>query len=241
MDANSPEDAKALANEANARLQEAYEEVLPQWKILYAEEVRFNRRLSVPCFLDVQPQYFSATARIVFVGQQTHGWWTEWDGCAESLTVTRISDFYRETRPKLLRNYRSPYWQAIRQVAIRLPIAEPESSIVFTNIFPCDVDKKQAPLHLHETFRLWRVLPRELEVLRPDHVIFFIGRGYLSNLPYFFKSPVLGKLSTTTPILSYTPEGASWNGIVSFHPNYLRRAGLWSALDKIVHLASVPH
>jgi hypothetical protein len=232
----SPVQAEELAGEANARLRQTYEEILPQWKILFAKEARLNRRLSIPCFLDVQSQYFAATTRVVFVGQETHGWWTEWNGCAESLTVPEITDFYRKERPELLQKYGSPYWQAIREVATRLAIPEPESSIVFTNIFPCDEDKKQARVELHDTFREWRVLPRELAILRPDYVIFFCGRTYSGNLKFFFKRPLSGELSVRTPVLSYIPAGVTWNGFVSFHPNYLRRARLWHALDHIVQL-----
>jgi hypothetical protein len=233
-----PDQAKELASEANARLQEAYEKILPQWKTIFAKEAGLNGRLSIPCFLDVQPQYFAAATRIVFVGQETHGWWTEWDGDAASLTVPEITDFYRKERPELLRKFRSPYWQAVRKVAKRLAITEPESSIVFTNIFPCDVDKRQARPELLDAFRLWRVLPDELEILRPDHVIFFSGPTYSWNLQCFFKSPLSGKLSAATPVLSYTPADVTWNGFVSYHPHYLRRAGLWRALDQIIHSVS---
>ena len=128
----SSDQAKELANEANTRLQEAYEKILPLWRTIFAKEAGLNRRLSIPCFLDVQPQYFAAATRIVFVGQETHGWWTEWNGCAASLTVPEITDFYRKERPELWQKFRSPYWQAVRKVATRLAIAEPESSIVFT-------------------------------------------------------------------------------------------------------------
>ena len=67
----SPDQAKELANEANTRLQEAYEKILPQWKTIFAKEAGLNRRLSIPCFLDVQPEYFAAPTRVVFVGQET--------------------------------------------------------------------------------------------------------------------------------------------------------------------------
>jgi hypothetical protein len=233
--------AKELADKANASLREVYEELLGRWKTLYAEQLGLNRRLSIPCFLDVRPQYFTSMNRIVFVGQETHGWWTEWNGCVAELTVSDITSFYRQIRPKLMHSYRSPYWQAIRYLASQLGILEPEASIVFTNVFPCDVDKKQAPLELHDTFRSWRVLPSELEILRPDQVIFLCGRNYARNLPTFFGSPLRESLSKTNPILAYSPENASWNGIVTLHPNYLRRAGLWQTLDKVVRLTSKTH
>jgi hypothetical protein len=92
----SPDQAKELAEEANSRLQEAYAKILPLWKTVFAKEAGLNRRLSIPCFLDVRPQYFAAATRIIFVGQETHGWWTEWNGGVASLTVPEITDFYRK-------------------------------------------------------------------------------------------------------------------------------------------------
>lgn len=171
----SPDQANELAKEANTRLQEAYEN-FAALEDNFRSRGRIEAPASIPCFLDVQPQYFAAATRIVFVGQETHGWWTEWSGAAPSLTVPKITDFYRKIRPELLREYRSPYWQAVRKVATQLAIAEPESSVVFSNIFPCDVDKRQAPQELLKAFRLWRVLPDELEILRPEYVIFFVDR-----------------------------------------------------------------
>ena len=196
-----------------------------------------NHCLSIPCFLDVRPQYFAAARRIVFVGQETNGWWTEWNGDVASLAVTEITSFYRKARPELLQKYRSPYWRAVREITTGLAIAEPESSIVFSNIFPCDVDKKQAGSELLDAFLIWRVLPDELEVLQPDHVIFFCGPIYSWNLHCYFNSALSGKLSATTPV-SYTPADLTWNGFVSYHPHYLRRAGLWRALDQIIHSVS---
>ena len=76
----SPDQANELASEANTRLQDAYEKVLPLRKTIFAKEAGLKRCLSIPCFLDVRPQYFAAATRIVFVGQETHGWWTEWNG-----------------------------------------------------------------------------------------------------------------------------------------------------------------
>src|ERR1700736_5741755 len=122
----SPDQAKELANEANIRLQEAYEKILPQWKTIFAKEAGLNRRLSIPCFLDVQPQYFATATRIVFVGQETHGWWTEWNGGAASLAVPDITNFYRKERPELLQKFHSPYWQAVRKITTGLAITEPQ-------------------------------------------------------------------------------------------------------------------
>ena len=53
-----------------------------------------------------------------------------------------------------------------------------------------------------------------------------------------FNSALSGRLSATTPVLSYSPADLAWNGFVSYHPHYLRRAGLWRVLDHIIHSVS---
>jgi hypothetical protein len=76
---------------------------------------------------------------------------------------------------------------------------------------------------------------RELEVLSPDWVIFLCGRTYAeNNLERYFHAPLRGKLSKKNPIVLYTPASVGWKGIVTYHPSFLRRAGLREVLDEIV-------
>ena len=228
-------DLPAQALQANKELEVAYTEPLEKWKDLWKQEHDKGRSLSIPIFVKAQPSYFEAMPRIMFVGQETHGWWTEHEGDKASLTSHEIMAYYERTWEWLVVKYHSsPYWQAIRKITQTLNLVGRPHSFLFTNIFPCDVDQKQAPLELHDHFRDWQILSKELSILAPSHVIFFCGREYYGNLKAYFGSWPDQNVSGTTPVVNYQPEGMPWKGIVTYHPAYFRRSNQWEALDDII-------
>jgi hypothetical protein len=221
---------------ANARLGELYNPHLESWRRLRQS----NPGLSIPMLLKTSPAYFAAKPRVLFVGQETHGWWDNCEIQAEDLAAGQIMDFYAGLKKWLHENYRhSPYWNAVRHITAGLKINDPSDSYLVSNIFPCDVDKKQAPLALHDVFREWRVLPGEAQILEPDWIIFFCGPRYVGNLEAYFREWPSKPLTKADSLIEYNPSGQSWRGLVTYHPNALQRLKLMHVLDdilqKIVH------
>jgi hypothetical protein len=175
----------------NQRLLELYANKLESWKALRAQQTATGHCLSIPLFLKVSPAYVSASPKIVFVGQETHGWWTDYPRDASAITTSEIMDFYEVAWVELYDKYkRSPYWRAMRRIAEALGANHPPRSFLFSNIFPCDLDKKQASPELIRIFRDWKILEGELTVLAPDFVVFFCGPYYAYNLVSYFGSPL---------------------------------------------------
>jgi hypothetical protein len=223
------------ADQLNRSLEEFYSSKLDAWKQLRTGEAAAAHCLSIPLFLKISEAYLAAQPRIVFVGQETHGWWTEYKEEINTLTSGKIMDFYDTQWVELYRFYkRSPYWQAMRRIAEAFKLTEPPRSFLYSNIFPCDVDKKQAPPALLESFREWKILPRELELLKPDYVVFFCGREYYWNLKTYFGEYPKQFVTKATPLVEYDPPNQLWKGFVTYHPGYLRRSNNWECLDKII-------
>jgi len=224
-------DSEESAVVANKQLESVYSARMGEWRALRQS----RESLSIPFFLKVEPAYFAATMKCLFVGQETHGWWTDCKIQPSDLRAEQIMDFYLGARRWLHENYhRSPYWQALRHVANGLGIDAPPESFIFSNVFPCDTDKGQAPLELHEVFRKWKILADEVKILAPDIIIFFCGPRYYGNLQAYFGEWPIEPVSKVKPLIEYRPLGQSWKGLVTYHPGSLRRLQKWHVLDEII-------
>jgi hypothetical protein len=77
---------------------------------LHAEQKKAGHSLSIPLFLKVSPTYLVASPRVVFVGQETHGWWTDFPRETDTLTAGEIMNFYETVWTELFDKYkRSTY------------------------------------------------------------------------------------------------------------------------------------
>jgi hypothetical protein len=195
---------------ANTRLAELYRPHLESWRKLK----QANDRISIPMFLKASPAYFAARPRLMFVGQETHGWMTDCKTGYEELSVEHITDFYQGAEITAFRQKsQSPYWRAIRKVAGEIGIQDFSHGLITSNLFPCDSNKGQAPELLLQTMREWRIVPQELEILEPEVVIFFIGPDYSYNLGVAtlvencFRRSLLKVLSKSMPRKMETGRG----------------------------------
>jgi hypothetical protein len=221
-----PEEQSAAAN---ARLGDLYGPVLEPWRNLRVS----NPGLSIPMFLKTTPTYFAVKPRLVFVGQETHGWWTD-AGDPIALGATEIMDFYQgEVMTKYRLHSSSPFWRAIRKISDSLGLPQFPDSVMSANLFPCDSEKAQAPAAMLETMRSWRILPEELNILDPEVVVFFAGPVYAYNLGYYFGTPVAPSLSSKNLVQTYRPGTVGWKGWVTYHPASLQRSGHNTVLDEI--------
>ena len=218
------------ADVANSRLEKLYEPWLAPWRELRAT----NKDLSVPMFLEATPAYFASQPRIVYVGQETHGWWTDCRVDGAKPTVREVMDFYQGV---VMTNYRikssSPFLHAAQKIGSHLGQTNYPAQLMTANLFPCDVKKKQGPQALLETMRNWKVLPAELEILAPEVVVFFVGPRYSWNLENYFGTPFEPALSSKNLFAPYRPPTQPWKGWVTYHPAYLRRSRQWAVLDML--------
>jgi hypothetical protein len=216
------------AEVANERLEKLYEPWLVPWREMRAA----NPAISIPMFLEATPAYFASQPRIVFVGQETHGWWTTCKIPPSQLTARPVMDFYQGVE---MTDYRiksaSPFLRAAQQMGSYLGQVNYPAPLLTANLFPCDVNKTQAPEALLKAMQTWKLLPAELEILAPQVVVFFAGPTYSGSLWEYFGTSVEPKLSSKNLFASYQPPGQPWQGWVTYHPGYLRRSRQWAVLD----------
>lgn len=215
---------------ANSQLENLYDAVLDPWRKLRAS----NRDLSIPMLLKTTPAYFAARPRVVFVGQETHGWWTDCSITSDILTARPVMDFYQgPVMTKHRVHSPSPFWHAVRKILRDVGLSNFPDSVLTTNLFPCDSEKTQAPEAALEAMRGWKLLPEELRILDPEFVVFFVGPHYADNIRAYLGKPVSPPISTENVLQAYVSETGSWKGWVTYHPRWLQQHGHHNVLDQI--------
>ncbi|GAB1619854.1 cyclic-phosphate processing receiver domain-containing protein [Pseudomonas putida] len=209
--------------------------------------------------MDVPDGWSEATNRVLVVGQETLGWdfqpgdYYEWPfppikGIDDYLSIPnsveamihgyRAFEFSRH-QPG---NVNSPFWRAYRQ--IRTAVGDKAegfgTKVLYTNLFKTAVNGTSIVKNgtEQEADDIWRasyqLLTREIEILRPDAVVFFTGPDYDRYLELEFSNlewaPVGGHsqrafaqvIHRSLPIKTYR----------TYHPGYLSR-GNWQVVDQV--------
>jgi hypothetical protein len=191
--------------------------------------------LSIPMFLKTTPAYFAARPRLVFVGQETHGWMTDCEVTSDALRPREIMDFYQgEIMTRYRTHSRSPFSRAIRRISTEIGLEGFPGSVLTANLFPCDSKKTQAPALTLETMRGWKIVTEEIKILDPEFVVFFVGPNYASNLGCYFDAPVEPPLSSHNLLQAYRPKVGTWKGWVTYHPANLQRSKHSAVLDQLI-------
>ena len=160
------------------------------------------------------------------VGQQTLGW-----------DLENIRD--------LLRNYEefnfgeswysSPFWNVIRKTESIFGVDM--YSIVWSNLNRCDFERARPEadleLQLHKCFP---VLKNEVEILKPDILLFFSGPYFDQHIDRSFPGCQFRKAPgfEERTLARIEHDALPHHTYRTYHPNYLRRSGLESKFLKFV-------
>lgn len=209
--------------------------------------------------MDVPEGWSRATNRVLVVGQETLGWdfeqgsYYDWPyppikGFEDFLSVPnsveamihgyRAFEFSRY-QPG---NVNSPFWRAYRQ--IREAVGdEPEgfeTKVLYTNLFKTAVNGTSIVKNgtIQEADDIWRasaqLLTREIEILRPDAVVFFTGPDYDRYLELEFAGVEWVSVDgfSQRQISKITHPSLPSRAYRTYHPGYLSR-GNWHLVDQI--------
>ena len=179
----------------------------------------------------VPPEYEQSPIRLLVIGQETHGWWGEWDGNLTKDRIDWLRGQYREFDRG--RDFHSPFFQAATVLQQRLnPSADP-FGFMWLNLYICDQNKRLAAKSVTEALRSVSLLRQEIGVLRPDAVVFFAGRAYeyaITHRQYF-------------PDAVFCPHSRLWSEVrasglpkaaaKTYHPKYLRLSKQFGVLEEI--------
>jgi hypothetical protein len=229
----------------NQQLQAVYEPYLAH---LYNQE--WPADVSAPLLMHVFEEYAQMQTKVLFVGQETHGW----DYMTKQPTVEKLQDMYTNfdlgkhadygdgKKPRYLR---SPFWNFCRSCFHRLNtdenITRKTNGFLWTNIskFDSKSTTPQADLQQRNSYG-FELLKQELAILQPDVVVFLTGTKYdpwLDGLFQLKREPILegGLLNALHDSTQFLP-------LLSFQTKHPRTLSMqktyYTVLDTLVEAAT---
>lgn len=180
--------------------------------------------VSGPLFMALPDGYERAGVRVMIVGQQTCGWPNLSVGLDELLRAYREFDLGRD-RATLF--FRASHW-----VFAELNPTGPERTFLWSNLVKMDQHCKRPSPQLEENICRLGLLVGELQILKPDAVVFFTGPHYDARLRQTFPGVEYTALTPDVALLRHAelPPKA----YRTYHPRYLWQAKKRAALGAIV-------
>lgn len=185
--------------------------------------------LSAPLLLKVPREYQMASSRLLVVGQQTNGW----DGHGEKAELGPVRWLMNGYEHFALgRRYKgTPFWQASYELYGLLNPNCPPGGFMWSNLIKVDQDGNRPSHEVEEAICSLQILPKEIEILQPDVVVFFSGPRYDTRLCSTFSS--LRFVPTTDCFDRLEHRELPFHTYRTKHPKYLRLAGMWHTIAKI--------
>lgn len=200
-------------NEQN-RLNEVYADA---WDRL-TEFKKVIPELSGPLLINIPSSYLSQKTRLMIIGQQTQGWS---DGnISEQLSCYKKFNFGENY-------YATPFWNITRKIQRALTIDE--FSIVWSNLNRCDFDGARPPHSIEKKLiSLSSILTSEIEILKPDVVIFFSGPNFDWHISNNFNNPLFSTIQgfSGRELSRVEHKLLPKHTYKTYHPRYLRQSGI---------------
>ncbi len=178
----------------NQQLRAMYQ---PYLEVTYNQKWPEEAGLSAPLLMHVFKEYESMSRKVLFVGQETHGW----DQMSKKLNVETLQKQYTDFNlgksanygdGKPLRYLRSPFWNFSRSLFYTLNISGNDVSrktngFLWTNISKFDAGTTTPNLELQQqNIAGFELLKQEIAVIKPDIVVFLTGTKYDNWIDHLF-------------------------------------------------------
>lgn len=188
-----------------------------------------NPRLSWPLLLKVPAGFDQAQRRLLVIGQQTYGWAGE-SGKAQRPPVTMLMDEYAKF--DLGTGYKAtPFWLATRKLNATINADSPNQGLLWSNLVKVDEMGERPSREVEEATAALGLLPAEIEIARPDVIVFFTGPNYDNRLRSSFPGSELVEIDKTSARVVH--PALPPHTYRTPHPNYLRLSGQWDTLAKL--------
>lgn len=220
----------------NKLLEELY---LSKWESLSDKLISFNEEepddkenlATHPLLLKVNPQYEDTNLKIMFFGQETNQWGGElndgifsYDADMEFL-LSLYEDFFLNQGYE---QYGKPFWNFIRR--IRSVDSISETGYVWNNVLKigkCEAGTPQQGL-INHTLNYFNVIPDEINILKPDVLLFFTGPRYDKYIEKHIGTYKIYPINGFKPNelcrleFSFAPTKLA---LRTYHPGFLQRLG----------------
>lgn len=209
-------------------------------------KLKHPERATNPLLIQIDKKYASADLKIMIFGQETNTWLGEQNNAEFLGEIEPVYNLYEKF---FLSNncysYGGQFWNGIKRFT---ELTEKQTNqnvgIVWNNLFKIGKCSKGTPFKSIQDIQMdnFNVIQQEIELLKPDVLIFFSGPNYDNQIKRTFgnlnKQPLAGfnerqlcKLENLTNIPAFR----------TYHPNYLWRNNINSYLEPLVEQITTMH
>jgi hypothetical protein len=206
------------------------------WETLF-ELLMSHRDLSNPLLLNFPEGYQAQPTKLFIVGQQTHSWYNgEVQLSKELNAIDDLMDKYKNGF-RLGVKYRSPFWNAARKLEKLFKISD--GQILWSNLNRVDRNKGR-PFEIEKPlYEAFPVLSSEIEIAKPDVVVFFTGPYFDDLIALNFPRVKFEAVNSLGKRLVRVIHGnLPSSSFRTYHPNYMRRKKIEQSVLEMIREAS---
>ena len=210
----------------NNRLLLLYQEY---WDALISAPNR--NRLSNPLllYLNDEEKYQNADLKIMFFGQETNTWEGELGGKSIEELLHTYSEFFGKGK---CFSYGGQFWNAVRDYVRSIKQMAPDKSVEFVwnnliKVGKADSKGKPGADLIEFQKKEFPVIKGEIEILKPDLIIFFTGPYYDQYIEAEWGNVTFTDIHNwkKRELAEISHELLPVNAFRTYHPNYLYRKG----------------
>lgn len=220
---------KSWSAELNRQLADLYES---KWddicRIVPAGTIYSN-----PFLINVTESYVKAPVKLMVVGQETCSWFGSFESEPKADRIARLQYVYSDFNFAVA--YRStPFWRAVHQLRENFNPASSRDCVAWGNINLVDKDRSRA-LDIEGQLAELGILRREVEILKPDVLVFLTGPNYDWLISKQFPNAVFSETdgSPFRLLCRINHQALPTATLRTYHPAYLQRSKNWEVLERI--------
>jgi len=230
-----------------------YLKVILSDKELYEKVLNFN--ISSPIFLNCNAEfakYIESDFKILYVGQETNYWFNSKERADKDLLheirnskqyINGLTELYNDFN--LGHNYKKAIFTFMDILVDKLRKQNYMTGILWTNLLRHDGYNGKVPLEVEKkiTYNKNYIFRKELEILKPDAVIFATGPNYdyIIEKSYSGLEKIKATDESERKICMLKHKDLPEKSVRVYHPNAHKYQGgdyRWELADKIIGLIS---
>jgi len=198
----------------------------------------FKRTISFPLLIKPFPDYFHAKVKLMIVGKETYSW-----PASENLKCLRDGIVNPNVVELLLRNYyyfklgegrQSPFWQFCRKLNVKFN--KSDKAFIWNNISKVDENRSTPKWDILKALSAndsFPIILNEIELLKPNVIVFLTGSMPESHLKNVFKGLEIAPL--TSDVYRMIHPALPYHSYKTNHPKSLRMKGTFNNVIEFIY------
>lgn len=217
----------------NDKLIKEYSRYLANLRDLFNPELR--KQMSLPLFMHVFPEYEKLESKVMVVGKETYGWYGNLAE-TEKLFAEKIVENYKTF--ELGRTYyNSPFWRFSKKLYRSLNPDKDLNGLLWTNLSKIDQNQTTPDYeHVENNFDGYKLLEREIELTRPDAVVFLTSWNQDELITRIFPRVEFQECKNIESryLVKLSHDKLPENTYRTYHPRFLNSLTSKYSIDEII-------